>query len=210
MKRFLLGANLLLFAGSVLALVFSMLWLLITIMFGEWNFGAILYWLTYSRDIEGNIIEWIGLAFLVIGVVFAVLVMLSYLLPANQRDIQRAARGVMIAFLSVVLAFATNYVRFFQFGPFGDWDHLQNLTMNGRVYHLLEFSYDQPGSIYYRFYECDRFDLFCQELYSIAPIGWPNWPTPPSDTRILLVTDPAANTISLQVYGEKVYTRAAP
>ncbi|MEP7286084.1 MAG: hypothetical protein ABI947_09990 [Chloroflexota bacterium] len=204
MNRVLLYANWILVAGGALSLLVSLLCLVITIVFGEWNSSITLYWLTFSERFYDDLMSTNLWAFVIIGVLFAVLAISSYLLAQAKRYSQIGARAVFLALFAVVLTFGIDFVRFFQFGPFGEWEHLQTINLNNHVYHLLLFAYDKSEITFYRFYECDQIDLFCQELYSTVPIGSP---TPPNDKRIVLVVNSLTKAISLQVYGEIVYTR---
>jgi len=207
LKRVLLYANRLLLATSAIVLTGSVICFALTVAFGEWNTTATLYWFTFSEHIYDDLMETTVLAFLIIGVLFVILMGISRLLAQATPYSRIGARAVLLTFLAGILMCGTYFVRFIFVGPFGYWEHMQTVSMADHVYHLLHFTHDPTELHFYRFYECDRFDLFCQELYSTSPLGSS---VKPSDDRILLVTASSAKTVSLQIYGDVVYTRHVP
>jgi hypothetical protein len=201
--RFLRYANWSLLAAAAILLLISLIYLLFTTIFGEWNHNATLYWLVYSKDADNTvfggsfwIIFWLGIAFLVIGT-------LSRFLAPIERFTRIGANSAFLLLFVGLLLYGGMWLRFLQFGPFTTWTHLETTNMDNRVYHLLHFTYDATEAHFYRLYECDRFDLFCAQLYSAWPLG----NSKSGDNTIKLVSDPTASTISMQVYGEIVYTR---
>jgi hypothetical protein len=206
-KRLVIGSHLLLFASAALVLLISILCLIVTIAFGEWNTNATLYWFTFSGNAYDDLSGALFVAGMIIGIAFVIVVGATWLLKEDTRFNKIGAGAVILLFLAWMLMIGTYFVRFFQFGTFSASENLQTINLGDRVYHLLEFVYDVPGMHIYKFYECDRFDLFCQELYSEWPLGCE---TRPCDDRIFLIADPASKTVSFQSYGKIVYTRYVP
>jgi hypothetical protein len=206
-KRLVISANLLLFVGAALVLLISLLCLVSTIVFGEWNSSATLYWFTFFTHDYDNLMGSLFVAGMIVAIVFVIVVCVTWLLREDTRFNRIGASAVILLLLAWTLMVGSYFVRFFQFGPFSASENLQTVNLGDRIYHLLHFTYDATESHYYWFYECDRFDLFCQKLASHLPLGCE---TRPCDDRKFLIVDLASKSISFQSYGKIVYTRHVP
>jgi hypothetical protein len=96
-----------------------------------------------------------------------------------------------------------NFVHFWQ--VFGYNEHIETVQLDDHIYHLQFYSYDpaEAYSAYYFLYECDSLDLLCYKIYSIPQT---TGGITPDVEEIALVPDIEANTLSVQVNGEIVYT----
>jgi hypothetical protein len=84
---------------------------------------------------------------------------------------------------------------------------LQHLTLTNHIYHLDVRTYGSEGNLFlYHLSECDSLDFMCKEVYSDEQYWLEQEVGLIENGSVKLISNPATNTIALQINGETVYT----
>jgi|GEM_PF-6317604 len=119
---------------------------------------------------------------------------------ASEHPVRRAAGAFVMFLVAAFFALAA-------LPPivFGRAEHVRSLSFGGHVYQVAYWSvFDNIGR--YNFYECDALGFICHKRHSESALSTNrNW-VGTRETSTAIITDAEANTVSLQAFGETVFT----
>ena len=198
MKRLLRYGNWLLVIVSILTAVMASLYLILLLAFGQGR-SRVIYWLAFSSHFDDPMTFIFGVTLAVRGA-FVVLTITARLLHVSVENSRRGAQAVLLVMLVPVIFYIGSFI--ISISDFDGWKQVDTGSLNKHIYHLLVYSYDWArGDGFYTIYECDRLDLFCDELNAPGIYG-----STANAGKARLLVDPATNTVSLEINGIASYT----
>jgi hypothetical protein len=181
------------------ALIFAVIVLLLAALYAAYSYllhpgptyQTVIYGLVQFVETTGFII--------VLGVVPVLFFMMVILLLALRKADAAQKRGIRLAVLLLLISVALFGAGMFRNSFTSLWP-VQSARLGDHVYNLaVREAVD--GDRYYLFYECDSAGISCTSQFTT-----PTTPSYKPDEAARLVVDEAADTISLEIDGEIVYT----
>jgi hypothetical protein len=184
--------------GVVLFIVATCLLVLCNILFGHGS-NIVIYRVAFDKELYGTWSLTIGLGFISLSAILLTTVGFVRIFSGDPKISRLAAINLLLVpAVGVILGFGMGIVRLWD-GPFSYWYDIERIVIDSRIYHLQFFAYDMTETHYHHLYECDRFDLFCTDIFSISPLK--------NYAKISLFVDPKTRNIGIKGDDEIIFSK---
>ncbi len=212
MLRVLNYANRLLFILAIAAVVISIIFTFLWALFGAGS-KRIFFPLIFAPTFFETYLILAVVLFFIIGIAYLFIATTSFFYTQSTKiklDSSYGAKAVLLMIFPCILPIVTAVVLLLLPGsfrsPFGYWKAISTTSHENTHYHLAYYTPDSTeGMFNYYLYACDKFDLFCEEIYQESAFTISTLIGNFEVDMATLHSDPAAHTVTLAINGKAVY-----